>query len=87
MCVCVCVYVCVSLCVSVHVFINPFRTRRMQHKVTFLTEKDRFQFRVFLLLDWWPRLKNPVCSTILPIAGGWIVGLPRVLTQYANSIV
>ena len=53
-CVCVCVCVCVmceseSKCVCVYLF---QLTSKMCHKIKFLAEFYRFEFRDFLLLDW-----------------------------------
>ena len=59
---------------------NPSFTSRIQHKVKFLAEFNRLEFRVFLL---------PGASYYLPITGGKIVGfisLPIVLLQWEIQI-
>ena len=65
-----------------HIY-QPLRSGRIWHKVNFKAEFNRFDFRVFLLLDWLPsqgwRTSLPY---YLPIAGGRIIGFipfPRVL--------
>ena len=65
------------------IFTQPLRSGRIWHKVNFLVEFNRFEFRVFLLLDQLPtKAEEPSLSYYLPIAGGRIIGFipfPRVL--------
>ena len=73
-------YFLISYSILFIIFTQPLH--RIWHKVNFYAEFNRFEFRVFLLLVASPRLKNLVCPTILPIAGGRIIGFipfPMVL--------
>ena len=58
---------------------------RMWHMVNFEVEFDKFEFKVFLLLDWLPKTKEPSLLYYLPIAGGRIIGLhTKSLLMYRN---
>ena len=53
-CVCVCVSVCLGVYVYIYVFTNPSAYAGCNIKSIFLAEIKRSEFRIFLLLDWWP---------------------------------
>ena len=61
---------------DMYVFINPFRTSRMRHKVSFLAEFNNLETSVLLLLDWLSNqgAKEPSLPNNLPIARGRIIG-------------
>ena len=75
------IYLFVSVCFYSKLFIiftQPLRSGRIWHKVNFYAEFNRFEFRVFLLLE----AEEPSLPYYLPIAGGRIIGFipfPRIL--------
>ena len=67
----------------VSIFTDPSARAGYDTRSIFKRSLIGFEFRVFLLLDKLPhQMKNLVCPTILPLAGGRIIGFipfPRVL--------
>ena len=67
------IYYIYNLCMRV--FTWTFRTNRMQHKVSFEVEFNRFEFKVLLLLDWLPYITWRASLPYYVLPWGRIAGL------------
>ena len=100
-CVCVCVRKCVCMAVDTSVvsyritiennnIYQPLRSDRIWHKVNSLAEFHRFEFRVFLLLDWLPhqgwRSQSALLFTHRWRENNWIHTFPKGISAMWNAV-